>query len=862
MKNTATTVLGTMEESTHSVQEILSKWMKVTMAFAIIIAAQLIGADGVLAQSSDDSKSTAIADTLKKSEINTYGDYSVQDALYRMPGVQVNQYGEFNIRGAGYGNFYAMINGQRASITSQSGRSFDFSFVPLEMVQEIQLIKVLSPDMFADGLAGAINLKTFTPVTGERYISGGIGGGLSSEYNAISGPEGRAWVSYAEAFNDTVSMSLDLNYQRGQNTYESLGMMYGVQDFGSGNEDVLEQFSTGLNSRQSDRFGANLRLDFTPTDHVSYFVNGMVNIGQMESALNQNTWGGNGNWSDPNTTPNGFYNYNLNYESREITQYNFQAGADLDFDSFGLNIDAGWSQSNVDRTVNRFPFRETFLEYTVNDPLSTRPTITPTDPLPEPEDMRLLEMNYIIDDYISQKISGKVEAEIPFSLGEIKLGSDIEFSEKDANDRGAYSNYHYTYQGFLDLSGFETQDIANYRIFDSYHVSPLLDVHETLSFFETSIPNMRLDDRAYYADSEVYNHFADEQIYAGYGMAIFNLDALTLIAGARVEHAVSDNEARKVTFNRFGQFEEATDTSTSISNTNIFPNAQLLYEINDQAKVQLAYSKTITRPDYNYISPFELATPQDTSLFTGNPDLKPVTSDNIDLFVDFSTNNGGYVSVGGYYKMISDYIVQQENEVQIQRGEREHFDGLIPDDENSITAYNRTYQNSGNTSTVYGVEVAVGQRFNFLPGALADLGTTANYTWSQSDYETSRNETLAMPGQSPHVVNAALNFQGEQLFAQVAYHRSAELMYELADNPRAAPSLGTGSYYLDRYQDGYEDLSASIRYNFSDQVQLWSNIYNLLSNDSKEYAGKSEYYPTSINKRKGIAFNIGVQVNF
>lgn len=849
-----------------SLCNIIEKKSKVVIGLFVVLMTFFYTAqmDTAIAQSSSEQYENSFSDSLTDDQIRSFGDFTVEGALTRLPGVQVSRDGQLSFRGTGYNNFYLMINGQRMSATGRNNRVTNPGAISADVIQTIEWIKVLRPDMDADGFAGAINLKTYKPVTDQTIISGSLGGGLNPKYRQETGATGRSWLRFRGPVSDDLSLAMDLNYQRDQRAWESLEMNYGVADLGSGPFDVIERLSPGFQSEGYNRFAGNFQLNYDPSDMASYYFHGFVNINRLKRSDHSYNWIANGDWEDQNTTgTQADFGYDLNYEQRNTSQYTFHAGGENSFDSFMLDYQVGLSQSGVDRTENLFPFLETGVEYTLDNVNTNRPIASPLDEKPVPADMDLEEMNYIIDNYRDQEISTRINAEFPINLGSIKVGASAILKEQDVNDRGAFSEYHYDYQGFLDLEGFEEGDLNSISIFDDrYDLDRLADPEQALSFFEASIPNMRLDNRAYYKDSEIYNYFGDENVYAAYGMSTLDFDPLSVLIGVRAEYTSSSYKGRIVKYNRFDQFEEASDTSANADQMYIFPNAQVRYQLNGQTDIKAAYSRTISRPEINLLAPFELQTPRDTSIFSGNPDLEPVLSDNIDIMLDHRFTSGGSFSIAGFYKTMSGYIEPVSSEILINLGDYSYFDPVFSDGETQISGTYRSYQNSDNVATVYGLEVSFQKEFSFLKGLLKNFGTFINYTWTDSNFENARGDETAIPGQSPHVVNGALNYHQDRFFAQVSYHWSAELLSELGENTQPAPSVSNGEVYLDRYQDGYQELSATAKYEVSDQVQIWTNVYNLLNIEQVEYAYSRSNYPTSIYQRNGIEFNIGVRVRF
>lgn len=833
------------------------------LSMVLTLLLGLVSTQFVVAQNVANSDDQIFTDSLSNVEVLDFGDYTIENAFTRFPGVHVNRDGTMSLRGTGYGNYYMLMNGQRMSATGRNTRLSNAGAISVDLIEEIQWVKVLTPDMDADGLAGAIHLKTFSPLRDKTVMSGSIGGGLNPVYLEETGATGRSWLRYSGPVSDQLSLSIGANYQRDKQAWESLEIGYSTTDLGSGPIDVIDRLSPGFQSEGVNRFAGNFQLSFYPSENSNYFFNGNVNLNQQRMANHSYSWLANGDWVDATTTGGrqSDFGYDLIHEERNTTQFTFQTGGKNTFDSFVLDYQLGLSQSIIERTENVYPFLETRVEYSIDASNAFRPIVSPMEGKPLSEDMDLEEMSFIIDDYRDEETSGRINIEIPISIGAIKTGASVLLKEQDANERGAFSEYHYQFLGFINLDGFEEANLNSLIIFDNtYDLDRLIDPEKANSFFQSSIPNMRLDERAFYRDSEIYNYFSDENTYATYAMANLDFDPFTLIVGARVEYTSSSYEGRIVEYNRFSQFEQVADTSASNNLMHVFPNAQVKYQLNDQISLQAAYSNTISKPQMNLLAPFELSIPRDTSLFAGNPDLEPVKSDNIDVMLNYAFNDGGVFSVAGFFKSMSGFIEPIESNVQINQGEYEYFEPLFQNDQTQIIGSRITYQNSKNSADVYGIEVVFEKQFTFLPGFLKNFGTYATYTWSDSKFENSRGDETAVPGQSSHVLNTALNYQQSRFFAQLSFQWSDEMLSTLESETQPAPALGNGQVYLDRYQDGFQEVSASAKFELSEKVDLWTNIYNLLNKERIEYAISRDTYPTSIYNRRGIEFNVGIRV--
>lgn len=86
------------------------------------------------------------------------------------------------------------------------------------------------------------------------------------------------------------------------------------------------------------------------------------------------------------------------------------------------------------------------------------------------------------------------------------------------------------------------------------------------------------------------------------------------------------------------------------TNTNWFPNASVMYEINDNMNVSANYSRKIAQPDYNVLDPNNTSTFDKYNSSQGNLSLDPTFFDNYELkYTAFQ-----FVSVGANYSVSKD----------------------------------------------------------------------------------------------------------------------------------------------------------------------------------------------------------------
>jgi len=171
------------------------------------------------------------------------------------------------------------------------------------------------------------------------------------------------------------------------------------------------------------------------------------------------------------------------------------------------------------------------------------------------------------------------------------------------------------------------------------------------------------------------------------------------------------------------------------------------------------------------------------------------------------------------------------------------------------------FENNDETATLYGVEISWQQWLNFLPGVLSNLSVYGNYAWISSTYNVDfREDEVALPGQSPHVVNAALTYDQGRFSTQVSYHWTSESLSLIGQDQFLPPSADTNTpIYRDRYVDSWSDVSFSFRFRIAEQFRFWADVYNLLNRERIAYEYDRVLYPVETEWIGGRTFQAGIR---
>ena len=228
---------------------------------------------------------------------------------------------------------------------------------------------------------------------------------------------------------------------------------------------------------------------------------------------------------------------------------------------------------------------------------------------------------------------------------------------------------------------------------------------------------------------DLYN--ADDERLAGYFMLDFSLtDKLQAILGARVENYALGLDSRG-------------DQLQDLDQTDVSPSINLIYSVRDNIKLRASASRTLDRPEFRELAPFQFTEATSLRQLFGNPELGVATIVSGDLRADWFPRPGEVISIGGFYKDMQDPIEQ----VFIAA---------------ASSAF--SFQNA-EEAQVLGIEVDVQLGLDRIASLLEGFSFQGNYSWIDSEV-TVRSGGIFIPtelerpleGQAPYVLNVGLNY--------------------------------------------------------------------------------------------------------
>lgn len=273
------------------------------------------------------------------------------------------------------------------------------------------------------------------------------------------------------------------------------------------------------------------------------------------------------------------------------------------------------------------------------------------------------------------------------------------------------------------------------------------------------------------------------------------------------------------------QFGEARPINTSSNYSKLLPSLSTKLEINDNWVARFAASRTLTRPTLRDMAPVTVigTTRQGGNLTSssGNPELLPFESDNLDFSFEYYYGDVSYASIGYFRKDVNNFIVSGTEDLTFTLPDgsqlRDPSTGSnpdAPDANDGLAVFTNTLPSNGEAASVDGFELTVQHEFGD-----SGFGVIANATFVDTDSEFNPadiTQKFAVTGLSDSL-NLVGYFERGPFQARLAYNQRDEFLQSLTQ------LNGDGVQFVDEYSQW--DLSAS--YDISDRLTVFFEGINL-----------------------------------
>ncbi len=796
---------------------------KVTSVNVALVPDYVVGEDvEVLAQAAGQAeairkqlKSNTIVDVVSSDRISELPDQNAAASVGRLPGVSVvRNAGEAQkvvIRGLSPRFNSITVNGVRLPGTDPNNRSVDLSLIPPDILSGIQVYKALTPDMDADAIGGTVNLvikkAPDNPVTNIK-LQGGYNG-LKNDFGQYKGS-----LDFARRFlNDKLGLIVTGSIQKANRSSEAYEGTY-VYESGItlANLNLVDRLETRY------RYGLGVTLDYQ-LKNSSFFMNNFMGRTDRDELRRRKRYRVN----------NTRVEYDLRDRDLFSVVYSNSLGGDHNLGA--LSID--WLVSNAYSL-----YKQPYANYARFEELGAY------DPIP-PKDATIFEVpgyarNNLGSTYFQygtfdpqrgtdRDFSAEVNFKVPYEMSH-NLGGFFKFGGKFRGKKKVKNADEYL-TPFGRVSQIGREHPEDFTLYNDTHIaiSNFIDGTIGTDFMNGTFdfgPRLNADriDRFHSTYESAYernrsidlqDYTAREDIYAAYVMTELHIgEKLVFVPGVRYEYTANNYDGKFG--NLYGDLGEKgmmTDTTGGQNYGEFMPMVNLKYTVTDNVNIRFAVTKTLNRPDYYNLVPYQQINDAEQTIAEGNPDLKYATSWNYDVFLSFFKSELGYLSVGTYYKKIKgiDYTYTR----RLLEGPYSGFIKTSP-------------VNSGITD-VYGIETAVQTDLRFLPKPLNGLIFSGNIALIKSETKY------------PFLYDTGV--------------RSTEPPYEsiYIDTTRTGSMVGQPNV-VGGFSLGYEKGGFSARVSLSYQAQILEQVGNTVESDgqlvSQDYGSDSfAFWDFSLNQK-------------
>lgn len=714
----------------------------------------------------------SVRSVVSSEQIERFPDATVPDALRRIPGVSARpdrgETGFIFIRGLSPDLTTVTVDGARIPSTAQEGRGVELSSIPAEMLEGIEVIKAITPDMDADAVAGSINLQARRPT--RPQFDGRLEGGSHSLAGGTTYRGGLNYADVAGPLSYVVGGDFASQVRSTENTQYTWGTWQGQQVL---NRLLLQQYPI-----ERTRYSVNGNVNYALGEQSSLFVRGFYSRYDTQEERHRLRYRLDAGTRTSATTAT---NFRTEREARrykwEREIWDFTAGGDHTLGN-RMRLDYHASASTGRRTEpyrNYFYFRQTGVDGLLDpsaDRLLPRIGVTNGKDVNNLADFRMTGYEWRLDANKDNDLGAAANLDIPFefgasNLGTVKLGFRVSSREKERDtseaELGLLGGNVFT------MEGLGTSSFGRAITSAKYPMGPLLDWSRGVSFYEANRDRFAGDGNDIAEAANTEDYVAGERVAALYGMTTLELGRLQVVAGGRYEYTALDYDGKRLTFDGNGDFQSVTPNTASSSYGSFFPALHFRYRFSPSTNLRLAATRTIARPDFLDLAPNEYIRPDDERVTRGNPELKPALSTNMDLLFERYFASVGMVQGGLFYKKLTDFAYTERS--TITSGPQAGFELLTPA--------------NGAEATVYGAEFAWQQRLAFLPGALSGLGVYTNYTWthSETDFGVDGGRTVRLPEQFEHVANVALTYDLGGFSGLISANYQSDFIDRVGSNP-------------------------------------------------------------------------------
>jgi outer membrane receptor protein involved in Fe transport len=619
-------------------------------------------------------KAVEVRDTISAEQIKKSPGSDAKDVVVRAPAVTVKEGKYVVVRGLGDRYSGAVLNGSRLPSTDPERRVVGLDLFPAGFLDSLAIIKTYSPNLPGDFTGGLVDLDLrAAPDQLEGSFTSSIGGNTQATFQDFQTYQGSSWdvlgmgEGYRELPSGVPNLGTQSNGAPNTNAFDALPDrrrfsvtrefrdIWGVTEeaaplnngvnFNLGNRwgtfgaqfagmysNEYQQFDDGILrqaqpltngeknaksgaffadnverlSRWINRTGGLFTSEWQPSDRHRFDLRGLIDRNQYIYV--DRLYGPNFNFGS------GVYqlSHELHY-TRDQLGYGQLTGADK-FDLLDVNWRSALSQTKQNQPDTRFDVRSGTppdLAYTTDSAGATRVYST-------------------LNEWLTDSA---VDLSRSFALPTTSAGLPWDMSVKVSTGPAyAFRDRHFAQRRFQYNNGLGAFDLTlpTETLLQPSNIGP-----DGFQLTEETKPRDIFD--------------AHQQIVGEYGMLDFTLIPAKLFftGGARVEQSQI-------------QLNTATDVGVpftkNLNTVDVLPAVNTRWAIRPDMNARVAWSQTVSRPEFRELSPVQYVAVRGKDIIQGNPFLTEAKIDNIDVRWEWFFSPLELVSAGFFHKSFTNQI--------------------------------------------------------------------------------------------------------------------------------------------------------------------------------------------------------------
>jgi TonB-dependent receptor len=765
----------------------------------VVVSAQ---AKGQLAAINQQLTSTALTNVVASDRIRQNPDANAAEAIGRLPGITVSRSGgeasDIIIRGMPSQYNHITLNGIELPSATGDSRAASLAGISQYSLQGVEVFKSITPDMDANAVAGAVNMKLKKAPDGFNSNLM-IQGGFNAQNTDFSNYKIHANVSN-RFFDNKLGFDLNISSERANRSTQKLDAGYDWESGIRPDGESVPLYNTFIGLANVERIvhrnSGTLVLDYKFSPKSSIEFSNFFTTNPHDGSVMSKTF----------LPMNGevFYNVDQNIAGRT----NMYSGTLLGTQIIGrIAIDYGGSYTtsnslNEDRNVDVRSYQGFYngaLDQTERS-LPLPDIINMANNEQSQENLRsyglggrsIVAPNFYkaLNEQNEDQYETHVDISMPFQIGtsilvDLKIGGQYKYKNRN-RDFDLVVWHSNVFQDFITgakstgdginwLEGLEWVtlnenaavsmenmvggSIDNFlgreyvfgwypdvdkinQIYDywipmvEYYRAQGQEVWEPLFGFEIAMGNILPRPSVANDYSFIQNY------YAAYMMPSISIgNKFKIVPGFRYEKVDADMKSWYVE-RRLNENMEIPGYETAAKRENAYflPMVHFKYKALKRLQFQGSYTQTLNRPLFNTIVPYVYVNNADKPYTheSGNSQLRPELWTNYDLNATLHGGKIGLFSINGFYKLVEDKIW---NRTWTRLAEDEPIAPFSETDEVDVIGfYNHEYD-----VTVMGFEAEWQTNFWYLPKPFSYFTLTLNYTYINNETKYPWEEVVMMP---------------------------------------------------------------------------------------------------------------------